>query len=45
MASKGKGKAVEVVRWIARISSGIAVLLIMLILFGEGLTGGVEFFI
>jgi len=36
---------VEVVRWIARVSSGIAVLLIMLIFFGEGLTGGVEFFI
>jgi hypothetical protein len=45
MASRRKGKVVEVVRWIARVSSGIAVLLIMLIFFGEGLTGGVEFFI
>jgi len=45
MASRRKGKAVEVVRWIARVSSGVAVLLIMLIFFGEGLTGGVEFFV
>jgi len=33
-------KTLQVVRWIARISSGLAAALILLIFIGEGLTGG-----
>ena len=37
-----ESKTVHVVRWIARISSGIAAALILLFFIGEGLTGGFE---
>ena len=37
-----ESEKVLVVRWIARISSGIAAALILLIFIGEGLTGGFE---
>jgi hypothetical protein len=37
-----KGKALRVVRWIARISAGLAAALILLIFIGEGLAEGFE---
>lgn len=38
MVCRRKGKAVEVVRWMARVSSGIAALLIMLIFLAKDLS-------
>jgi len=42
MTRRNGNKAVPVVRWIARVSSGLAAVLILLIFIGEGLAGGFE---
>ncbi len=42
MTNKNGSKAVRVVRWLARISAGLAVALILLIFIGEGLAEGFE---
>jgi hypothetical protein len=42
MEKRNGSKTVRVVRWIARVSSGFAAALIVLIFVGEGLTGGFE---
>jgi hypothetical protein len=42
MTERNESKAVPVVRWIARVSSGFTAALILLIFVGEGLTEGFE---
>ena len=42
MVKSNESKTVRVVRWIARVSSGFAAALILLIFIGEGLTEGFE---
>ena len=42
MEKRNRSKTVRVVRWIARVSSGFAAALILLIFIGEGLTEGFE---
>ena len=42
MDKRNGSKTVRIVRWIARVSSGLAATLILLIFIGEGLTEGFE---
>jgi hypothetical protein len=42
MDERNRSKTVQVVRWIARVTSGFAAALILFIFIGEGFTGGFE---
>jgi hypothetical protein len=42
MVKSNRIETLQIVRWIARVSSGFAAALILLIFIGEGLTGGFE---
>lgn len=42
MSEGSNSKALPIVRWIARVSSGLAAGLILLIFVGEGIAGGFE---
>lgn len=45
MPEKNDNKAISIVRWIARIASGVAAGLILVIFVGEGIAGGFEPFL
>ena len=45
MSTRDESRAVSIVRWIARIASGLAAGLILVIFFGEGIANGFEPFL